>query len=116
MDQGAVGPGTVSSVNVRPLPDVSVGTTIPTSVTLHICPGEAVRCLNGIAECRFAVVNNRTVIGEPSTRRVATVMERQGRPSALHLDRGEGRDTAPSTLRIFGRLVGLQPCGRSGSR
>jgi hypothetical protein len=72
-----------SSVNVQPLTNVnfnvSVGATIPASVTtLHTCPGEVIRYLDGLTECRFVIVNNRIVIVEPSSRRIVTVIERQG--------------------------------------
>jgi hypothetical protein len=72
-----------STVNVQPLTNVSfsvsVGETIPTSVTtLHACPGEVVRYLDGLTECRFVIVNNRIVIVEPSSRRIVTIIERTG--------------------------------------
>jgi Protein of unknown function (DUF1236) len=72
-----------SSVNVEPVTNVSfsvsVGTVVPTTITtLHTCPGEVVRILRGLPECRYIVVRDQIVIVEPSTRKIVTVIERRG--------------------------------------
>ncbi|QFU14869.1 DUF1236 domain-containing protein [Microvirga thermotolerans] len=71
------------SVQVEPLTNVnfsiSVGAVVPASVTtLHTCPSDVVRILNGLPECRYMVVRDKIVIVEPSTRKIVTVIERQG--------------------------------------
>jgi hypothetical protein len=71
------------SVNVSPVTDVnfsvSVGSTLPTTVTtLHDCPDAVERLLTGVPECKFIVVRDQIVIVEPKTRRIVTVIERQG--------------------------------------
>jgi len=69
-------------VNVQPVTNVSfnvsVGVVVPTDVTLHTCPGEVVRVLPGVTECRFVIVRDRVVIVEPSSRRIITVVEYRG--------------------------------------
>jgi Protein of unknown function (DUF1236) len=70
-------------VNVSPVTDVnfsvSVGSTLPTTVTtLHDCPDAVERLLTGLPECKFIVVRDQIVIVEPRTRRIVTVIERQG--------------------------------------
>jgi hypothetical protein len=73
-----------SSVNVRPLTNVtfsvSVGTVVPETVVtdLQACPSEVVRILRGLPECRYVVVRDQVVIVEPKTRRIVTVIERRG--------------------------------------
>jgi hypothetical protein len=58
---------------------VSVGATVPASVTtLQTCPSEVVRLIQGPPECRYIVVRDQIVIVEPSSRRIVTVIERQG--------------------------------------
>jgi Protein of unknown function (DUF1236) len=71
------------TVNVSPVTDVnfsvSVGSTLPTTVTtLHDCPDTVERLLTGLPECKFIVVRDQIVIVEPRTRRIVTVIERQG--------------------------------------
>jgi hypothetical protein len=52
---------------------------VPTTVTtLHTCPGEVVRILRGLPECRYIVVRDQIVIVEPGTRKIVTVIERRG--------------------------------------
>ncbi|WP_244445308.1 DUF1236 domain-containing protein [Microvirga sp. BSC39] len=72
-----------TSVNVQPLTNVefsvSVGSTIPTSVTtLYDCPDNVQRILTGLPECKYIVVRDQVVILEPRTRRIVTVIERRG--------------------------------------
>ncbi len=72
-----------SSVHVQPLTDVnfsvSVGSTIPTSVTtLYDCPDNVERILTGLPECKYVVVKDQIVIVEPRTRRIVTVIEHRG--------------------------------------
>ncbi|KFG67693.1 hypothetical protein JH26_20605 [Microvirga sp. BSC39] len=58
---------------------VSVGSTIPTSVTtLYDCPDNVQRILTGLPECKYIVVRDQVVILEPRTRRIVTVIERRG--------------------------------------
>jgi hypothetical protein len=58
---------------------VSVGSTIPTSVTtLYDCPDNVERILTGLPECKYIVVRDQVVILEPRTRRIVTVIERRG--------------------------------------
>jgi hypothetical protein len=71
------------TVNVSPVTDVnfsvSVGSTLPTTVTtLHDCPDAVERLLTGLPECKFIVVRDQIVIVEPRTGRIVTVIERQG--------------------------------------
>jgi hypothetical protein len=71
------------SIRAEPLRDVnfsvSVGSTVPASVTtLQTCPSEVVRLIQGLPECRYIVVRDQIVIVEPSSRRIVTVIERQG--------------------------------------
>jgi hypothetical protein len=70
-----------SSVNVESVDidiDLSVGVVVPERVTtLHTCPGEVIRILQGLPSCRYIVVRNRIVIINPSTRRVVTIIERR---------------------------------------
>jgi hypothetical protein len=71
------------SVNVQPLTNVtfsvSVGSTIPTTVTtLYDCPDNVERILSGLPECKYVVVRDQVVIVEPSSRRIVTVIERRG--------------------------------------
>lgn len=62
------------SVTVEPITDVNVtvnvGTVVPeTAVTHpHACPNEVVRILKGLPECRYVILRNQMVIGEPKTR------------------------------------------------
>jgi len=70
-------------VNVQPLTNVtfsvSVGSTIPTSVTtLYDCPDNVERILTGLPECKYVVVRDQIVIVEPSSRRIVTVIEHRG--------------------------------------
>ncbi|MBJ6127041.1 DUF1236 domain-containing protein [Microvirga splendida] len=72
-----------SSVNVQPLTNVefsvSVGSTVPTSVTtLYDCPETVRSILTGLPECKYIVVRDQVVILEPRTRRIVTVIERRG--------------------------------------
>jgi hypothetical protein len=72
-----------SSVNVEPVREVnfsvSVGAVVPASVTtLHTCPSDVVRILQGLPECRYIVVRDQIVIVEPSSRKIVTVIERRG--------------------------------------
>jgi len=58
---------------------ISVGQTLPSTVTqLHDCPETLVSLITGIRECKVVLVNDRYYIVEPGTRRVVTVIERQG--------------------------------------
>ncbi|WP_319799662.1 DUF1236 domain-containing protein [Microvirga rosea] len=58
---------------------VSVGSVVPTTVTtLHTCPSDVVRILHGLPECRYVVIRDQIVIVEPKTRKIVTVIERQG--------------------------------------
>ncbi|MCB8819324.1 DUF1236 domain-containing protein [Microvirga rosea] len=71
------------SVRVEPLNNVnftvSVGSVVPTTVTtLHTCPSDVVRILHGLPECRYVVIRDQIVIVEPKTRKIVTVIERQG--------------------------------------
>lgn len=71
------------SVHVEPLDNVSfsvsVGSVVPTTVTtLHTCPSDVVRILNGLPECRYVVVRDKIVIIEPNTHKIVTVIEREG--------------------------------------
>jgi hypothetical protein len=69
-------------VNVQPTDvnfSVSVGAEVPTSVTtLHSCPETVRSIITGIPECRYIVVKDKIVLINPQTRRVVTVIERQG--------------------------------------
>jgi hypothetical protein len=70
-------------VNVQPLTNVefsvSVGSTVPTSVTtLYDCPDNVERILTGLPECKYIVVRDQIVILEPRTRRIVTVIEHRG--------------------------------------
>jgi hypothetical protein len=72
-----------TSVNVQPLTNVefsvSVGSTVPTSVTtLYDCPDNVERILTGLPECKYIVVRDQIVILEPRTRRIVTVIEHRG--------------------------------------
>ncbi|MBF9198204.1 DUF1236 domain-containing protein [Microvirga sp. BT290] len=58
---------------------VSVGSTVPTSVTtLYDCPDNVERILTGLPECKYIVVRDQIVILEPRTRRIVTVIEHRG--------------------------------------
>jgi Protein of unknown function (DUF1236) len=72
-----------TSVNAQPLTNVefsvSVGSTVPTSVTtLYDCPDNVERILTGLPECKYIVVRDQIVILEPRTRRIVTVIEHRG--------------------------------------
>jgi len=59
--------------------NVAVGTVVPQTVTtLHTCPSDVVRLINGLPECRYIVVQDKIVLVEPSSRRVVMVIDRQG--------------------------------------
>lgn len=70
------------SVTAQPVDatfNVTVGAEVPTSVTtLQACP-ETVRSLvTGLPDCRYIIVRDQIVLVNPQTRRVVTVIERQG--------------------------------------
>jgi hypothetical protein len=68
------------SVNITPVREsitVSVGQTIPTSVTQLVdCPSTLESLVTGIRECKVVLVGDRYYIVEGSSRRVVTVIER----------------------------------------
>ncbi|MGO4407715.1 DUF1236 domain-containing protein [Bosea sp. RAF48] len=49
---------------------VSVGTALPSSVTLHTLPSDV-----GVTQYRFAVINDKTVLVEPGTRKIVQIIE-----------------------------------------
>lgn len=49
---------------------VSVGTALPSSVTLHTLPSDV-----GVTQYRYAVVNDKTVLVEPSSRKIVQIIE-----------------------------------------
>jgi hypothetical protein len=52
---------------------------VPATVTtLHACPETVRSIITGIPECRYIVVRDKIVLINPQTRRVVTVIERQG--------------------------------------
>jgi hypothetical protein len=73
---------TLRSVNIQPVREnitISVGQTLPSTVTqMYDCPETLVSLITGIRECKVVLVNDRYYIVEPGTRRVVTVIERQG--------------------------------------
>ncbi|MGO4171533.1 DUF1236 domain-containing protein [Bosea sp. TAF32] len=56
--------------SVKVTESVAVGTALPSSVTLHTLPADV-----GVTEYRFAVVNDKTVLVEPGTRKVIQIIE-----------------------------------------
>jgi hypothetical protein len=73
---------TLRSVNIQPVREnisISVGQTLPTSVTqLYDCPETLVSLITGIRECKVVLVNDRYYIVDASSRRVVTVIEQRG--------------------------------------
>jgi hypothetical protein len=49
---------------------VTVGAALPSSVTLHTLPADV-----GVTQYRYAVVNDKTVLVEPSSRKIIQVIE-----------------------------------------
>jgi methionine-rich copper-binding protein CopC len=49
---------------------VAVGTALPASVTLQTLPADV-----GVTQYRYAVVNDKTVLVEPSSRKIIQVIE-----------------------------------------
>jgi hypothetical protein len=68
------------SVNITPVQEnitVSVGSTLPTTVTQLVeCPQTLASLITGIRDCRVVLVGNRYYIVEGGSRRVVTVIER----------------------------------------
>lgn len=68
------------TINVQPVTEtfaVSVGATVPGTVTLNDCPDAVERLLTGLPECKFVIVKDQIVIVEPRQKRVVTVIERR---------------------------------------
>jgi hypothetical protein len=70
------------TVNIQPVREsitVTVGQTLPTTVTqLYDCPETRESLITGIRECKVILVGDRYYIVEGGSRRVVTVIERQG--------------------------------------
>ena len=49
---------------------ISIGTALPSSVTLHTLPSDV-----GVTQYRYAVVNDKTVLVEPSSRKIVQIIE-----------------------------------------
>jgi len=56
--------------SVKVTETVSVGTALPSSVSLHTLPADV-----GITQYRFAIVNDKTVLVEPSSRKIIQIIE-----------------------------------------
>lgn len=56
--------------SVKVTETVSVGTALPSSVTLHTLPSDV-----GVTQYRFAIINDKTVLVEPSTRKIVQIIE-----------------------------------------
>ncbi len=56
--------------SVKVTETVSVGTALPSSVTLRTLPSDV-----GVTQYRYAVVNDKTVLVEPSSRKIVQIIE-----------------------------------------
>jgi hypothetical protein len=56
--------------SVKVTESVAVGTALPSSVTLQTLPAE-----DGVTQYRYAVVNDKTVLVEPSSRKIVQIIE-----------------------------------------
>jgi len=56
--------------SVKVTETVNVGAALPSSVTLHTLPSDV-----GVTQYRFAVVNDKTVLVEPSSRKIVQIIE-----------------------------------------
>jgi hypothetical protein len=76
----------ISRTNVRPLQSVnfavSVGTVVPTTVTLTPLPADIVTIVPQYRGYSFFVVRDEIVIVEPSTKKIVTVISRSGNQAA----------------------------------
>jgi hypothetical protein len=67
-------------VNIQPVQEnisISVGQTVPTSITRLVdCPPTLQSLITGVRDCKVVLVGNRYYIVEGSSRRVVTVIER----------------------------------------
>lgn len=56
--------------SVKVTETVTVGSALPSSVTLHTLPTDV-----GVNQYRFAIVNDKTLLVEPSSRKIIQVIE-----------------------------------------
>ena len=56
--------------SVKVTESVTVGTALPSSVTLQTLPTDV-----GVTQYRYAVVNDKTVLVEPSSRKIVQIIE-----------------------------------------
>jgi hypothetical protein len=56
--------------SVKVTESVAVGTALPSSVTLQTLPSDV-----GVTQYRYAVVNDKTVLVEPSSRKIVQIIE-----------------------------------------
>lgn len=69
-----------SGVDVTPVPsvdfDVDVGAAVPSSVELHPVPDSIVKVVPGYSKYEyFRIADGRTVIVEPTTKKIVTVLK-----------------------------------------
>ncbi|MGX1786102.1 DUF1236 domain-containing protein [Bosea sp. NPDC055332] len=56
--------------SVKVTESVAVGTALPSSVTLQALPADV-----GVTQYRYAIVNDKTVLVEPSSRKIIQIIE-----------------------------------------